>query len=307
MSNVRRAVLAVVAGWGLVTLSASGNDPAPAPDDAPIKAVLAHFADNGIKMRKDDGNWWVVADPKGDGYEVIVAFRTFPANATEAQMWDELKPISLAFLLNAPARVAMSCAGLRSLDLVKRPPKLDQVPVVAKLEKLFKEYRPPEEPSVRQLQRDVAERERQLTRVQRELAEARARVALAEGKRELAIAEFQKAVACYQSDVQWIRYHANWFCDPREPMTEAQWDLAKARAWLADVEGDTAALVAQRKAIVGFHEERLQIVRRLEQLLAVKPAETSDAQKALDQARERLAAAEKRLAVEQARKPAKPK
>src|SRR5262249_26575894 len=95
----------------------------------------------------------------------------------------------------------------------------------------------PEPKSVWRLKRDVEERERQLTRAQRELAEARARLALADGKRDLAITELRKAVAGYQGEVQWIRDHASWFCDPRDLMTEAQWDLAKARAWLAEVEG----------------------------------------------------------------------
>ena len=71
---------------------------------------------------------------------------------------------------------------------------------------------------------------------------------------------------------------------------------------LAEVEGDTATLVAAWKKIVGFHEQRLERVRRLEQMRAVKPEEVSVAQKALGKARERLEAAEKRLAAEQAKK-----
>ena len=161
----------------------------------------------------------------------------------------------------------------------------------------------PEVKSVWRLRRDVEERERQLTRAQRELAEARARVALAEGKRDLAITELRTAVACYQGEVQWIRDHANWFCDPRDLMTGAQWDLAKAHVWLAEVEGDTATLVAEGKRIVGFHEEQLERVRRLEQRVAVTPEERSVVQEALAKARERLAAAERKLAVEQAKQP----
>ena len=85
----------------------------------------------------------VVADPKGDGYQMIVYLTTFPATATEQEMQDKLKTINLALLLNAPSRLAMSRLGLRGADPAK-PPKLDQIPVAAKLEKLFKEYRPPE-------------------------------------------------------------------------------------------------------------------------------------------------------------------
>ncbi len=153
----------------------------------------------------------------------------------------------------------------------------------------------PAQKSAAQLKREVDERERQLTRAQRELAEARARLALAEGKRELAIAELRKAVICCQDEVQWIRDHANSFCDPREPMEEAQWDLAQVRAELAEIEDDTATLVTALKEIVGLHEQRLERVRRLEQMRAATPADVSVVQQALDQARQRLEAAEKRL------------
>ena len=159
----------------------------------------------------------------------------------------------------------------------------------------------PEEKSAFQLKREVEERERQLTRAQRELAEARARLALAEGKQELAITELRKAVACCQSEVQWIRGHVNWFCDPREPMDGAQLDLAKYRAWLAEVEGDTASFVAEWKKIVGFHEQRLKTVQRLAQMRAVDAAEVTVVQQALDKARHRLEAAEKRLSAERAK------
>ena len=52
----------------------------------------------------------------------------------EEEMRAELKAVNLGFLLNAPARVAMSKPGLRSADPAKKLPRLDQVPVVAKLE-----------------------------------------------------------------------------------------------------------------------------------------------------------------------------
>ena len=86
----------------------------------------------------------MVTDPKEDGYVVVVAWRTWPAKATEEEMQAELKTINLAYILNTPVRVAMSKPGLQSTDQVKKPLRLDQVPVVEKLEKLFKEYQPPE-------------------------------------------------------------------------------------------------------------------------------------------------------------------
>ena len=158
-----------------------------------------------------------------------------------------------------------------------------------------------EEKNVGQLKREVAERERQLVRAQRDLAEARARVALAEGNRETAALEMQKVVTCCQQDVQWIRDHVNWFCDPRELMSAAQWDLAKTSASLAELQGDTASLVAARK-IVAFHEEQLGRFLKLEQLAAIRPEEKLGAQESLDEAREQLAEAEKKLADEGAKK-----
>src|SRR5947207_3969586 len=133
MLGVRCAVLAAAVGCGLVPLSADGvDDKPPPPDDAAIKAIVAHFAKNGVKLEKErEGNWWVVTDPKGDGYEVIVAWRTFPAKATEEEMQAELKRINLAFMLNAPSRLAMSHPGLRAIDPATKPPPLDQVPVAA--------------------------------------------------------------------------------------------------------------------------------------------------------------------------------
>ena len=90
-------------------------------------------------------------------------------------------------------------------------------------------------------------------------------------------------------------------------MDKAQLDLAKACADLAEVEGETATLVAAWKKIVGFHEQRLERVRRLEQLRAAKPEDVSVVQQALDKARQRLGAAEKQLAAERAKNPDKSK
>lgn len=161
----------------------------------------------------------------------------------------------------------------------------------------------PAEKSVWRLKRDVEERERQLIRARRELAEAQARVAQTEGKRDLLIEELRKVVAGYESEVGWIRDHANWFCDPRDLMTQTLWDMAKARVWLAEVEGDTTTLVAEWKRIVGFHEQQLDRFRRLEQLAAVSPEEKTVVQEALDKARKQLSAVEQKLAAENAKKP----
>ena len=142
MSLTRRTVLAVAIGCGLATTGVRGDDkpPAPAKDD-PVKEFIDYLGRNDIKLERKEG-WWVVTDPKGDGYDVVVSLRSFPAGTTEKEMQDTIKQINLAHMLNAPARLAMSRPGLRITDPAKKP-KLDQIPVTVKLEKLFKGY-PPE-------------------------------------------------------------------------------------------------------------------------------------------------------------------
>ena len=133
--------LAALAGW------TCGEQPKGLPkldEAAAVKAVVAHFAKHGIKLQRDERGEWLVADPKADAYDVVVHLRTFPPGTTEQEMRDTLKQINLAYMLNVPARVAMSYPVLRGNDRAMKLPKLDQVPVVAKLESLFKEYRPEE-------------------------------------------------------------------------------------------------------------------------------------------------------------------
>lgn len=154
----------------------------------------------------------------------------------------------------------------------------------------------PAEKTVAQLQRDVEERQRQALRAQRELSEARARLAVAEGDRAVAIRELRQVVTGYQAEVQWIRDHANWFCDPRDLMSDALCNTAKAQVRLAELEGDHAVLITAWTSIVGFHEQQLERVHRLEQLGAAHPDDRISAQQALDHARAKLSAAEKKLA-----------
>jgi len=133
--------LAALAGW---TCGEQPKGPPKLDEAAAVKAVVAHFAKHGIKLQRDERGEWLVADPKADGYDVVVHMRTFPPGATEQEMRDTLRQINLAYMLNVPARVAMSYPGLRGTDRAKKLPKIDQVPVAAKLESLFKEYRPEE-------------------------------------------------------------------------------------------------------------------------------------------------------------------
>jgi hypothetical protein len=73
----------------------------------------------------------------------LVSLKSFPPSAIEQQMQKELMGISLAFILNAPAHIAMSYPGLRGTrpDSVQRSPE-DEV-TSKKMIDLFKRYRPP--------------------------------------------------------------------------------------------------------------------------------------------------------------------
>src|SRR6478609_803881 len=98
MSMPRSFVLAAAVGGGFTTTVARGaDDIPPAPGHGPIPAVVEHFAKNGIRLKQSDDNWreWAVAEPKGDGYAVIVALRSFRVGTSEKEMHAALAPISL--------------------------------------------------------------------------------------------------------------------------------------------------------------------------------------------------------------------
>jgi hypothetical protein len=132
--------LLAAACYGLAMFGAIACDDKPPPDDGAISAFIVYLEKNGIKLEADERNWWVVTDPKGDGYEVVVSLKAFPAGTSEKAMRADLMQINLAYALNAPSGLAMSRPGLRGTEPDKELPKLDQVQVAAKLEKLFNEY-----------------------------------------------------------------------------------------------------------------------------------------------------------------------
>ena len=113
--------------------------------DPQIQAVVDYFASHGFKMEKAKEWGWHVTDPKYDGYYIVVNFKSFPANATEAAMNKVLRDTNLAHMLNAPARLAMSYPGLRG-DAPGEPkfksPDLKKLGIYDKMIKLFMDYRP---------------------------------------------------------------------------------------------------------------------------------------------------------------------
>jgi len=143
MSLSRRILLAIAAGCGLAMAAANGGEGKPnGQDEAAIKEFVSYLAKNGVKLQKDKSGWWAVEDEKADCYRVIVSLKTFPPSATDKEMQAALRQINLAYMLNAPSHLAMSHPGLQIIDPMNQPPKLDQIPVAAKLKKLFTEYRP---------------------------------------------------------------------------------------------------------------------------------------------------------------------
>jgi hypothetical protein len=111
----------------------------------PEDALVSYFLRHGIELKRDGqlSHWWIVTRPASGDFRVVVALQSFPLSATEQQMEDELMSTSLAFILNAPAHIAMSYPGL----LGTRPDSVQQSPgdeVTSKrMMDLFKRYRPP--------------------------------------------------------------------------------------------------------------------------------------------------------------------
>jgi hypothetical protein len=143
MSLTRRAMLAAAIGCGLATTAArGGDDKKPPVVSEEIRDFVEYAAKNGVKLERGEGSsWWVLTDATGEGSEVVVSLKSFPAGTTEKEMHDKLMTINLAHMLNAPARLAMSSPGTRISDPTKKQPK--EAPILsAKLQKLFKEYAP---------------------------------------------------------------------------------------------------------------------------------------------------------------------
>jgi len=119
------------------------------PTDARIVALVSWLEDRGVTLEYTPahGDWRVTHPKTPDGYDVTFSIRSFPEWASEEQMRKALD-VNLAYMLNAPAHLAMSFAGGRAHQNAKIPkseeelPKLDGLPITKAVEKLFKEYDP---------------------------------------------------------------------------------------------------------------------------------------------------------------------
>ena len=105
---------------------------------APIDAFVRYLDGRGITLRRDRDGWWRVERPRSDGYDVIVALRTFPPTASEEQMREQLTRVRLAFVLNPRARLAMSYPSARGT--LPDGARLDDLAVRRELLRLFSEY-----------------------------------------------------------------------------------------------------------------------------------------------------------------------
>jgi len=122
------------------------------PTDQRILALVSWFKRKGvtieyIEQAEGHGNWWRITQPKISGeYDVTFSIRTFPVWASEHQMRHAINSINLAYILNAPAHLAMSYGGFAAAtpDAIPKSddelPKLNGLPVTQAIQQLFKKY-----------------------------------------------------------------------------------------------------------------------------------------------------------------------
>jgi hypothetical protein len=123
-------------------------NPGSDPNDHRIQALIGYFARNGIHLEPDDRDGWRLTKPETpDGYDVIFSIRTFPEWASEDQMRWSLMQINLAYMLNGPARLAMSYGSRRGAAAGGQLPAADAesprhngLPVNEAIQQLFKNY-----------------------------------------------------------------------------------------------------------------------------------------------------------------------
>jgi hypothetical protein len=110
------------------------------PKNRQILGLVDYFEAQGVELMHDRTGWWRVTRPATPDFDVMVSLRSFPESASADQLRESLTRINLAYLLNAPAHVAMSYPSLRG----GRPGATADarfVELKAKLERLFLEYR----------------------------------------------------------------------------------------------------------------------------------------------------------------------
>ena len=122
------------------------------PNDKRIVAFVSSLKHKGVTLEHAkpgaDHGWWIITQPKiSEDYDVGFSIRSFPPWASEEQMREALD-VNLAYMLNAPAHLAMSYAGYTGMrpesPLPKSEdelPKVDGLPITKAVEKWFREYK----------------------------------------------------------------------------------------------------------------------------------------------------------------------
>jgi len=122
------------------------------PSDKRIVAFIAWLKRKGVtlefvKYAEGGGGCWRIAQPQiSNEYVVYFLIHSFPSWASEKQMREALD-VNLAYMLNAPAQLAMSHACFSGKHPeTKLPesddelPKVNGLPVTKAVEGWFKEY-----------------------------------------------------------------------------------------------------------------------------------------------------------------------
>lgn len=119
------------------------------PADPRVVAYVAWLKRNGVTLENigGRGTWKVVSPRNSDKYDVTFHIGSFPEGTTEARMRAAANEGALAYMINAPARLAMSHAGTIGYEQEPRLrtdddlPKLNGVPVTKAVEQLFSKYK----------------------------------------------------------------------------------------------------------------------------------------------------------------------
>lgn len=118
------------------------------PADPRVVAYVAWLQRNGVTLENIGGGAWKVVSPRNsDKYDVAFHLGSFPEGTTEARMRAAANEGALAYLVNAPAQLATSHAGLIGYEQEPRSrtdddfPKLNGVPVTKAVEQLFLKYK----------------------------------------------------------------------------------------------------------------------------------------------------------------------
>lgn len=108
--------------------------------DENVGSFIRYLSARGIRLVPDERHSWRVDPKPGEGFDILVVFRTFPPDVSEADILREISQVNLALRLNARARLAMSYPSVRG----PLPPgtRLDDISARRELIEAFDDYKP---------------------------------------------------------------------------------------------------------------------------------------------------------------------